>query len=515
MIRVAVFLAVIVALALGVTWFADRPGDVAITWLGYRIETSLMVALFALLILLMVAIAAWSLLRFLMRSPRNVSSYLRNRRVTRGQRAISRGLTAIGVGDTQLALRASQEATRLAPSEPLTLLLSAQSAQLSGDASAAERAFREMADRGDTRLLGLRGLFIEAQRRDDALSARRYAEEAAKSEPGFNWASQAVLDARCATSDWVGALELLEQMKSGLDKPVYRRQRAVLLTARALSLAENDRDVSRELALEAVKLAPTLVPAAVLAGRQLAEAGERRKAAKILDAAWRANPHPDVAMVYGETRLGASARERLARLRALADKTPGHVEGALAVARAALDAKEFAAARQALEPLVASPTRRVAELMAEIEQEEHGDAGRARQWMARAVHAAPDPVWTADGVVSDRWLPVSPVSGRLDAFQWKVPIAEIGIERPVIDMEAFAPPPAPALAADSPRVRKSPQKAKTRDDRRRAEPVIPLVHAPDDPGLDAPVEERIYADPAPEPPPPAADPWQRFRQLFR
>jgi hypothetical protein len=42
--------------------------------------------------------------------------------------------------------------------------------------------------------------------------------------------------------------------------------------------------------------------------------------------------------------------------------------------------------------------------------------------------------------------------------------------------------------------------------------VIPLVHAPDDPGLDAGLDR----DPVPEPTtPPASDAWQRLRQLFR
>jgi len=42
--------------------------------------------------------------------------------------------------------------------------------------------------------------------------------------------------------------------------------------------------------------------------------------------------------------------------------------------------------------------------------------------VARAVNAARDPAWTADGVVADRWEPVSPVTGGLDAFQWRVPV---------------------------------------------------------------------------------------------
>ena len=44
MIRVILFLALVALIALGVVWIADRPGEVAITWQGYRIETSVMVA---------------------------------------------------------------------------------------------------------------------------------------------------------------------------------------------------------------------------------------------------------------------------------------------------------------------------------------------------------------------------------------------------------------------------------------------------------------------------------------
>ena len=142
---------------------------------------------------------------------------------------------------------------------------------MAGDRAAAERAFREMTRRDDTKLLGLRGLYIEAQRRDDHHAARLVAEEAAKAAPALAWAGQAVLDDRCAAADWAGALAALDHMKGALDKADYRRKRAVLLTARAQALDEIDRDASRAAVLEAVKLAPDLVPAAALAGRRLAE----------------------------------------------------------------------------------------------------------------------------------------------------------------------------------------------------------------------------------------------------
>jgi HemY protein len=47
MIRLILFLLSVAIIAAGFVWVADRPGDVAITWMGYRIETSLMVAALA------------------------------------------------------------------------------------------------------------------------------------------------------------------------------------------------------------------------------------------------------------------------------------------------------------------------------------------------------------------------------------------------------------------------------------------------------------------------------------
>ena len=43
MIRVLYFLIVVGALSVGIAWLADRPGEVVVTWQGWRIETSLLV----------------------------------------------------------------------------------------------------------------------------------------------------------------------------------------------------------------------------------------------------------------------------------------------------------------------------------------------------------------------------------------------------------------------------------------------------------------------------------------
>jgi HemY protein len=288
----------------------------------------------------------------------------------------------------------------------------------------------------------------------------------------------------------------------------------VMLTARALTVEETDRDNAKLFAREAAKLAPELVPAAALAGRMLAEGGELRRASRIIEKAWRANPHPDLARTYADLRFGDAARDRLKRIENLAKKAPGHLESALALGRAALDAREFAKARAALTPCLAVPTRRVALLMAALERTERGDEGRAREWVARALTAAPDPAWTAAGYVSDRWLPVSPMTGRLDAFEWRVPLTGIvNAAAPVIEPEpapaasaSTAPvpprenaalPPAesaaepPAAAAEAAIV---PARRRGRRAPPKPEAVIPLVHAPDDPGPEAVQESEPSAE---------------------
>src|ERR1700731_4290017 len=431
MYRIILFLVLIALAAAGAAWVADQTGDVALTWGAWRVETSLPVFALALGAAIVAAMLVWSLLRGVWRLPEKIRRSRRERRHARGRHAITHGLLAIGHGDSTAARAHAEVARNHAGQDPLALLLHAQSAQLDGDRAGAQAAFRAMAEREDTRLLGLRGLFIGAQRADDPVAAVGIAEEALKLAPASTWASQAVLGFRCARGDWAGALTILDNnLESGLiDKAAWRRQRGVLLTARALELETIDRDRSRDTVMEAIKLAPTLVPAAVLASKYQSEAHQVRRSMRLVEAAWLAQPHPDLADAYAHVRLRDFARQRLVRIETLAAKAPGHLESALAVTRAAIDATEYARAREALAPFVAAPTQRVALLMAEIERTEHGDSGRARAWTLRAVRALHDPVWTADGYVSDRWGPVSPVTGRLDAFQWQTPLAALPSEK--------------------------------------------------------------------------------------
>ena len=143
--------------------------------------------------------------------------------------------------------------------------------------------------------------------------------------------------------------------------------------------------------------------------------------------------------------MATSTADRLARARALARVAPNDPELMLTIGRAALESHDREAARaRPIAPLLASdsphgrPTRRACLLMADIEDAE-GHEGAVREWLGRAARAPRDKAWVADGVITDRWAPVSP-SGTLDAFVWRTPDERIAapVEPPRLQRGACA-----------------------------------------------------------------------------
>lgn len=438
MVRLVIYLLTIALFAVGLSWLADRPGTMQITWQGYDIETSVFQAVVILAALVAIAVFLWSLVRTIWNSPAALGQRIIRRREKRGLDAISSGLIAVGSGDSTLAGRYALLARKSLPHEPLTHLLRAQAAELSGDRATARRIYEAMLTSPETKQLGLRGLYLEARREDAGEAARQFAEKAHQSNPKLGWSSDALFELQCKEKDWAGALATLaESKKSGrMPKPEADRKRAVLLTADAVELEETDADKALAMALEAHQLAPDLVPAAVVAGRILAARGQTAKVAKVLQKTWARAPHPEIATIYAHARIGDSTRDRLDRVRQLAALSPHSIESSIAVATTALEAHLYDEARAALAPLTTGRlTQRVAKLMARIEAGDEGTQGHVREWLARAVTAAPDPAWIADGVISDHWQPLSPVTQRLDAFEWRVPVDTRDAGSAAIDAE--------------------------------------------------------------------------------
>ena len=472
MIKLLWRLFLLVLLAAGFAWIADRPGTLTIRWLGREIEMSFIAGV-VLAVLAVVAIwFVWSLFRRLWASPQAVGRYWAFRKNRKGYESLSRGIIAAGAGDAVAAAKHAAIAGNSLADEPLVNVLAAQAAQLKGDRASVKKIFEAMTKSPDTEALGLRGLFSEARQAGDMAAARRHAERALALNPRLSWASGAVLQLQSSARDWAAAAATIsQQIKSGL-MPVAEgnAKLAAMQTAEALALEERDKPKALELALKAHKLDPALVPAALVAARVLITQASTRKASKILKETWVLAPHPDLAELQAHLIPGEGPDSRYDRVRELLKEHKGGIEGAVALARAAAKAKHWDVARKALEPYLEDrPQARVCALMADIE-EDSGDKGRAREWLSRALTAPRDPIWVSDGVASPRWTPVSPVSGNIVPCEWKAPFEmpeQLEADRPAA--APAEPPPAP-VAEPAPKSLEAPKM------------VVPQ-RAPDDPGL--------------------------------
>ena len=422
---ILLFLVALAALAYGLEWVIDQPGSLTLDWGGYHVDTSIPVAVGCLLVAVAALVLLWAVASTAFGMPGRFRELSTGRRREKGFKALSRGIVAVGAGDSSGARKAAQEAEKYLPGEPLAQYLKAQAAQLDGDRGKAEAAFHQMTLSPETKLLGLRGLHIEARRREDAEAAHHFAKAAHEIAP-LPWAGSAVLEHYTAQGEWENARAAIEESfkAKAIDLASAQRLRAVIETAMATEKQASSPQEALHLSRLALKRRPNFTPAAVVAARVLTRHGDNKQALKLIESVWPKAPHPDLGAAYLDALPAESNAQMLDRVKRLAQLAPTAPESCHILAQVALSAREFAKAREALAPLVApgeQPTAHTCLLMAEIEDAELGPSGPVREWLARGSRAPRDPVWIADGVASRSWAPISPKTGRLDAFEWAPP----------------------------------------------------------------------------------------------
>ena len=401
MIRAVIFLILMAAFSAAGIWVAGLDGVLTIKTNLWVANAPLALAVGALTIALVLLIMAARLLEKLAATPRRLKARLAERNRKNGMAALTRGLAAVAAGDPGDARRAAEKAKRLLNEPAVTRLLAAQAAHLDGDDVAAEQNYSEMLDDPETEFLGLRGLYLLAQRAGDEQAAIQFAEKAFKLRPTTPWAFESLFELYLARGAWGDARQLLEAgERKGLVPPqIARRRRAVLLTADAYAAdAAGDEDAARDDALAAGKLAPEFSPASLLAARRLSAGGHAKRAAKVLEGAWAAAPHSDIAKAYAALNPSETETARHTRLEKLADKAPDANLSKLLRAEIALGKGAPTGARTLItEALEERPSARGCQLMAEVLRAQGASAASVNTWQTRALSAPREPLASADG----------------------------------------------------------------------------------------------------------------------
>ena len=427
MIQALWFMVVLAVLVLAGVWLADNPGSVTVQWQGYRLDSSVALLLGAVAAVAVLAALAYRFWIVLVGLPSAVRRWCHGRRRRRGFEALTRGMVAVAAGDAEDAGRQVKRAEGLLEDPPLTLLLSAQAAQLAGDEQAAERFFKAMMERPETEFLGLRGLLTQGIKRHDWDEALVLARRAYRLRPKSDWVAANLLDLQVRAGHWLDAeITLGEAVKHALVSPPRgRHQKATLLHEQSQE-AETGGDGAKalQLARRAHDHDPAFVPAAVRLARLLVADGKGSKAAQVIEKTWGIEPHPDLHEVYLAARPADDGLALARGVQRRAAVNPGHRESHIALAEAALQARLWGEARSHLSAAAGdSPTARVCRLMARLEEDEHGDAPRAREWLVRASVSDPDPAWVCEscGNVAAEWTVLCGKCEDLNRFVWRTP----------------------------------------------------------------------------------------------
>jgi HemY protein len=465
-IKIVLFIALAIGLAFGAAWILETPGEVRIAFAGREFALAPIGALVALIVLLGLTYLLLKLVglivavfRFLLGDETAVSRYFRRGRERRGYDALADGLVALAAGDARAANRQAQKAERLLNRPEVTRIVNAQAAELAGDRERALEYYKAMLQNDRTRFVGIKGLMAKKLEAGDTDTALKLAQKAFALRPDNPGVLTTLFDLQSKKADWAGARETMNASMHArlLPRDVGTRRDAVLSLADArAALASGNEARGNEAAIQAQKLAPTLIPAAALAAEVHAKQGSKRKAVKILTAAWTANPHPELAAAFAAIEPGERPAERRSRFETLVQANPDHPESRLLAAELALADEDFPAARKALGDLAErEPTTRSLALMAAIERGQGAPDAVVRGWLARALGASRGPQWTCAKCnhVHGAWTPVCENCGAFDTLNWRVPphAEDAGLAgSSMLPLIVGGPEPSPPPAADTP-----------------------------------------------------------------
>lgn len=400
-------------------WLAGQDGFVSIEWQGWRVDASITVIAFGVII--SVGLLYWGSLFYsaLRKAPRKFQENRALSRREKGYKALTQGMVAVAAGDKLEALRQSRRANHLLDDPPLTMLLSAQAAQLNGDETAAKKYFTAMQEHPDAAFLGLRGLMTQAVKENDQAKALQLAEQAFALRPDTSWVLDELLKLQTQSENWDAALETIDKAikNRSFTREEGQKQKSQILHQLARKARDNgDLNFAINQIKKSVKLYPTYSPAITTYARLLQQTGKLRRGEKILEDAWRNIPDANIAYTYKSLVSDISPLDQIKRFERLIKTNPNHEESHFTMARLALDASLWGEVRKHIAPLINGhhlpaslsstdteetnniaassmeinqhgeiPSARVCRLMAELEEKEHHDLDRANYWLNLAV----------------------------------------------------------------------------------------------------------------------------------
>ena len=434
MLKVIGYAILLALLVSGAVWLADHPGSVRIDWLSWRLETSVPLLLGLLLLVSGGLFYVIRLIAAILRFPGAWRERRADSRRHKGYRALSDGMAAVAAGHAKQAGKLAARAEKLLKDPSLTRVLSAQTAQLTGNESAERAHYEAMRERPETALMGTRGLMELALAEGDRNAALTLAEEARALAPADPGLAEILFELRLEDGKLAEAQDLLADAakRKAMSREAAARRRALVLNERARRAErEGETQDAITFAKQAVASDASLADSALRLARLQAGQGLERQAAGALEKSWKLLPLPELAAAYAGLVPEEAPLQKLRRLEKFAAMQPAAWTTQKLLGETALSAKLWGQARKHLTAAAEiRPTAGLLGALSRLELEEYKDQKAAQAWLARVPAADPDWVCGNCGGHARSWSPACPTCGALDKLAWDAPVTAAASPRP-------------------------------------------------------------------------------------
>lgn len=432
---------------LAVIWVKDHPGQVTIDWLGEVRTISLSLILLGLIAVIAVSSYVGRIFAYIRKLPDTMRRYRYMQGSLKGIELLTAGYAALAGGDGDAAEKYLTKARAKLPEtfeQGLALSLEAQIAKDQGDQPRRKKILEQMLGHDKTAMIGLRGLLADLMETRQYAQAKALLEDHQTKLKSGTWLSQIRYGLALGQEDWEQARALIPPQK--LRRPLAAQSsqtptEMIALLHLSAETKPNDKEMLQDLKA-ALKLDETFPPTIAKICAIYLKMKKPRKAAAILDKAWAKAPHPDLVPVFDsvfeftikknnkKSTKADITQSRLKYFKKLAARhqaeSPLALEGHIALADKAIEAKDWPLARRSLDQcdaLSSPPTARIFLLRAKLEEHQNNDSLAASHFREEADQALPDKMWvcTKTGHVYAQWSPLALPHRSFNTICWSNP----------------------------------------------------------------------------------------------
>lgn len=427
-IRSLFFIVFFIAFLLLAYFLYLNPGELKLLWFNYEIQTSAAFGLLIITLALIVLMSLYMVLKFILKFPSVMRKKYHQKRKENGLKAFTKGMIAVAAGDEKQAMKFARQAEAIQDQLPVTLLLSAQALRLRGAEGEEKSYYEKMSNHKQVAFLGYRGLLNQAIKENNMEEAQRYAEKALAESPKSKSVFETYITILARRGFWLQANDSLIQgdHQKLISKELFKKYQAIFNYEISRSYEKQNRiSEALEYAYEAFCCDPAFTAGASQYILCLLEKRHDKQAIKIIEKAWKSNPHMLLVHLFRRLDLSTDHMVYYKNLKKMVRQNSDHIESHIALGEAAMRAKLWGVARDHfLQAIDIKPNdARAYFALALLEEKESPDQETSRQksqeWHQKAINKEkPEWVCQSCGKRYQEWQSICHQCHNFDVVEW-------------------------------------------------------------------------------------------------